>query len=70
MIYLFTDGYQDQFGGEKNKKFMISKLKKLLIKISNENVDIQLQELKTEFELWKGDEDQIDDVCVMGVRII
>ena len=49
---------------------MISKLKKLLIKISNENVDIQLQELKTEFELWKGDEDQIDDVCVMGVRII
>ena len=71
MIYLFSDGYQDQFGGEKkNKKFMISKLKKLLLKISNENVDTQLQKLKTEFELWKGSEDQIDDVCLMGVRII
>ena len=70
MIYLFSDGYQDQFGGERNKKFMISKLKKLLLKISNENVDTQLQKLKTEFELWKGNEEQIDDVCLMGVRII
>ena len=69
MIYIFSDGYQDQFGGEKNKKFMISRLKKLLLKISNENVDAQLQELKTEFELWKGNEDQIDDVCLMGLRI-
>jgi serine phosphatase RsbU (regulator of sigma subunit) len=69
MIYIFSDGYQDQFGGEKNKKFMISKLKKLLLKISNKNVDAQLQELKTEFELWKGNEDQIDDVCLMGLRI-
>ena len=48
---------------------MISKLKKLLLKISNKNVDTQLQELKTEFELWKGNEDQIDDVCLMGLRI-
>ena len=55
---------------ERNKKFMISKLKKLLLKISNENVDTQLQKLKTEFELWKGNEEQIDDVCLMGVRII
>jgi serine phosphatase RsbU (regulator of sigma subunit) len=69
MIYIFSDGYQDQFGGEKNKKFMISNLKKLLLKISNKNVDAQLQELKTEFELWKGNEDQIDDVCLMGLRI-
>ena len=69
MIYIFSDGYQDQFGGEKNKKFMISKLKKLLLKISNKNVDAQLQELKTEFELWKGNQDQIDDVCLMGLRI-
>ena len=70
MIYLFSDGYQDQFGGERNKKFMISKLKKLLLKVSNENVDTQLQKLKTEFELWKGNEEQIDDVCLMGVRVI
>ena len=69
MIYIFSDGYQDQFGGEKNKKFMIRKLKKLLLKISSENVDTQLQVLKTEFELWKGNEDQVDDVCLMGLRI-
>ena len=48
---------------------MIRKLKKLLLKISSENVDAQLQVLKTEFELWKGNEDQVDDVCLMGLRI-
>lgn len=40
------------------------------MKISNENVDTQLQKLKTEFELWKGNEEQIDDICLMGVRVI
>ena len=70
MIYIFSDGYQDQFGGEKNKKFMIKKLKNLLLSVSNDKVDLQLKKLKSEFELWKGSEDQIDDVCLMGVRII
>ena len=70
MIYIFSDGYQDQFGGEKNKKFMIKKLKNLLLSISDDKVDLQLKKLKSEFELWKGSEDQIDDVCLMGVRII
>lgn len=40
------------------------------MKISNENVDTQLQKLKTEFELWKGNEEKIDDICLMGVRVI
>ena len=70
MIYIFSDGYQDQFGGEKNKKFMIKKLKNLLLSVSDDKVDLQLKKLKSEFELWKGSEDQIDDVCLMGVRII
>ena len=49
---------------------MIKKLKNLLLSVSNDKVDLQLKKLKSEFELWKGSEDQIDDVCLMGVRII
>ena len=69
MIYIFSDGYQDQFGGEKNKKYMFSRLKKLLIKISNEDENQQLNFIESEFNSWKGDNEQIDDVCLMGLRI-
>ena len=69
MIYIFSDGYQDQFGGEKNKKYMYSRLKKLLIKISNEDENQQLNFIESEFNSWKGDNEQIDDVCLMGLRI-
>ena len=68
MIYIFSDGYQDQFGGE-NKKYMFSRLKKLLIKVSNEDVNQQLNLIESEFNSWKGDNEQIDDVCLMGLRI-
>ena len=69
MIYIFSDGYQDQFGGEKNKKYMFSRLKKLLIKVSNEDVNQQLNLIESEFNSWIGDNEQIDDVCLMGLRI-
>ena len=68
-LYLFSDGYRDQFGGQNGKKYMSSKFIKFLLSIQNENMDRQLELLDHEFENWKGDLQQLDDVCVMGVRI-
>ncbi len=69
MIYIFSDGFKDQFGGPKEKKFMTSRFKKLLIEASELNCDDQKNYLDMEFKSWKGENEQIDDVCVMGVRI-
>ena len=70
VYYLFSDGYQDQFGGLKDKKFMSLKFKNLLKKISNNTSHEQYSILQKEFNKWKGSKEQIDDVCVMGVRIV
>jgi serine phosphatase RsbU (regulator of sigma subunit) len=68
-IYLFTDGYIDQFGGEKGKKFKTSSLKTLLLSISEKTMEDQKLFLENEFDQWKGDLEQLDDVCVMGIRV-
>ena len=68
-LYIFTDGYQDQFGGQNGKKFKSSKLKELLISIQDKNMDEQQEIINQTFELWKGNSQQIDDVCIIGVRI-
>ena len=68
-IYIFTDGYQDQFGGEKGKKFKAEQLKKLLLSIQNQDIDTQKEVINTTFENWKGKLEQVDDVCVIGVRV-
>ena len=68
-IYLFSDGFADQFGGEKGKKMMRNHFKKLLISIHSENLGTQKIQLDAHFEKWKGNLEQIDDVCVMGIRI-
>ena len=68
-IYSFTDGYADQFGGEKGKKFMYGKFKNLLIEISPKPMSKQKQILISTFENWKGDLEQVDDICIIGVRI-
>ena len=68
-LYIFTDGYQDQFGGEKGKKFKAAALKELLISIKDKNMDQQRVMLDEAFEKWRGKLEQIDDVCVIGVRI-
>jgi len=70
VIYTFTDGYADQFGGPKGKKFKYKQLEELLLKICGMEMAVQKQELEKEFELWKRDLEQVDDVCVMGVRIV
>jgi serine phosphatase RsbU (regulator of sigma subunit) len=68
-LYLFTDGYADQFGGEKGKKFMYKPLKELLLSMSTSSMDSQRNQLETQFQQWKGELEQVDDVCVIGIRI-
>ena len=68
-IYIFTDGYADQFGGEKNKKFMYKPLKNLLTEIHKEPLEIQKEVLQQKFTSWKGDTEQTDDVLIIGLRI-
>ncbi len=71
VFYIFTDGYQDQFGGEKNTKFMISNLKKLFLEIHQDDLEKQRLILERTFQDWlkQGKEQQIDDVLVIGIRI-
>lgn len=69
MIYTFTDGYADQFGGPKGKKFKYKQLCELLLKISQHPLNEQYVKLNNEFENWKGQLEQIDDVCVIGIRV-
>ena len=69
MLYIYSDGYQDQFGGEKGKKYMGAKFKKQLLKINKESTEKQLILLEEDFKSWTQNYEQIDDVCVMGVRI-
>jgi len=68
-IYMFTDGFADQFGGADNKKFMKSRLFELIKSISM-SVPNSLTEnvLRSEFETWKGDNEQTDDVLVLGLQ--
>jgi serine phosphatase RsbU (regulator of sigma subunit) len=69
MVYTLTDGFPDQFGGPRGKKFMYKQLENLLISISHESMEIQKQKLENVFENWKGDLEQVDDVCVIGVKV-
>ncbi|MCW3076770.1 MAG: protein serine/threonine phosphatase [Bacteroidetes bacterium] len=68
-FYLFTDGFADQFGGEKGKKFKYKQLSELLIQISHLNISEQRDVLSDKFESWKGHLEQVDDVCIIGVRL-
>jgi serine phosphatase RsbU (regulator of sigma subunit) len=67
-IYLFSDGFADQFGGDNGKKMKPVKFKELLLQNQDKNLDQQKKVLLKAFNDWKGDLDQIDDVCVIGVR--
>ncbi len=78
-IYLFTDGYADQFGGPKarpdegpfgrGKKFKYKQLKELLISISTNDPNDQVRTLESKFNDWKGELDQVDDVCIIGIQL-
>jgi serine phosphatase RsbU (regulator of sigma subunit) len=69
IIYLITDGYQDQFGGEKGKKFKASNLKELIVSIKSETMENQKNLIDEAFETWRGKLEQIDDVCIIGIRV-
>ncbi len=68
-LYLFTDGYADQFGGPRGKKFKLNELNKLLRSITHLPMIEQKQKLKEHFDLWKGDLEQVDDVLLFGIKI-
>ena len=68
-LYIFSDGYVDQFGGEKGKKFKSKAFKTLLLSIQDKSMEDQKQIIDETFENWKGSLEQIDDVCVIGVRV-
>jgi serine phosphatase RsbU (regulator of sigma subunit) len=68
MIYISTDGYMDQFGGPLNKKYNSKNYKKLLLNISQQSMTDQLEHIGREFDDWKGEFPQTDDVLVFGIR--
>jgi serine phosphatase RsbU (regulator of sigma subunit)/antitoxin component YwqK of YwqJK toxin-antitoxin module len=68
-IYIFTDGYVDQFGGPKGKKFKHKAFKDLLISINGRPMSKQKEIIETTFTKWKGRNEQVDDVCVIGIRV-
>ncbi len=69
MLYLYTDGYADQFGGQQGKKFKYKQLGELLLDISSLPLDQQKIKIEQRFFGWKGDLEQVDDVCILGVRL-
>ena len=69
IIYLFSDGYADQFGGKSGKKFMYKRFRELLISNSHLEMKMQKVELESAFNDWRGDLEQLDDVCVMGIKV-
>jgi len=68
-LYMFSDGYVDQFGGAKGKKFKTKRYKELLLSFHKEDMEVQKSQLDNTFESWRGDIEQIDDVCVVGLRL-
>jgi serine phosphatase RsbU (regulator of sigma subunit) len=69
VLYMFSDGYPDQFGGKRRLKYLYNRFKMLLARISSEPMEKQLDIINNEFITWKGYEKQIDDILVMGIRI-
>ncbi len=69
LVYLFSDGYADQFGGSNNKKFKYKQLQDLLLMIADMPLANQKQILNETFENWRGDNEQVDDVLIIGIRV-
>ncbi len=68
-VYLFSDGYPDQFGGERNKKFMTKNLKQLLLEITHLSAREQESILQKSLQNWKGSLPQIDDIILVGIKL-
>ncbi|MBD3638482.1 MAG: SpoIIE family protein phosphatase [Crocinitomicaceae bacterium] len=68
IVYLFTDGFADQFGGEKGKKYKYKPFKRFLQSLEEIEISEHSARIREEFERWKGDLEQVDDVCIIGVK--
>ncbi|MGB0524706.1 MAG: SpoIIE family protein phosphatase [Flammeovirgaceae bacterium] len=68
-IYMYSDGYPDQFGGPDNKKFMTRRFKRLIVDLQGKELQEQRKALKLTLSDWMGLHEQIDDICVMGIRL-
>ena len=68
-LYISTDGFADQFGGENGKKLMTKKFKEILIEIQNKSMKDQEKYLNDYIENWKSGIEQVDDILVIGIRI-
>lgn len=69
MLYIFSDGYADQFGGPKGKKFKYKRMRDLMARIYTQSPETQEKIMDDEFIKWKGNNEQVDDVCIIGIRI-
>lgn len=69
MLYLFTDGFADQFGGPDGKKFRYKNLQKEFVHVHSMPSKAQREYLNNVFDNWKGNLDQVDDVTIIGIRI-
>lgn len=69
VLYLYTDGYADQFGGPKGKKFKYKALNELLLSISKDEMNQQQKNLENNFSEWKGNLEQVDDMLIIGIKI-
>jgi serine phosphatase RsbU (regulator of sigma subunit) len=69
IIYMSSDGFQDQFGGKKNKKYMKSNFRKFLAKIAEKPIQVQQNEIEEEFIKWRGNNSQTDDILVLGFKL-
>ncbi|TND08369.1 MAG: protein serine/threonine phosphatase, partial [Bacteroidetes bacterium] len=68
-LYLFTDGYADQFGGPKGKKFKYKQLQELLLTIHRQSAGEQKRITGEHIERWKGNLEQVDDILLIGIKI-
>ena len=68
-VYLFSDGYVDQFGGEFGKKLKYRRFRSLIIKSAQLNAPEKKRFLEDSFAKWRKDHEQIDDVCIMGIKV-
>jgi serine phosphatase RsbU (regulator of sigma subunit) len=68
MVYVFSDGYADQFGGPKGKKFLYRRFRELLVEISTLPTDDQRDRINSAFNTWRGAHEQVDDILVIGIR--
>ncbi len=68
-LYIYSDGFQDQFGGEENKKFLPKNLNNLLLEISGHPAQKQKEILNEKLDNWKGDNPQVDDIIILGFKI-